>query len=510
MIQPPPNAIEQVNAERREDSGQSVITFDASQRRLFDDPARVIAVNFHRQKGKDFVAAGKAINEGCRDGDDWWIVGMTQAQADETYRKVLKFADAMKGLLKRMFGTDQVYEEREHYRDYDSEIDHMFEATARILRLPNGARIVSLPGRNPDSLAGRTGNLILTEFGLYPKGGHPHWDVLFPITTRQGFKFIMISTPRGKNTKFYEVCQNVDDFYSVHFCDIYKSVFEDGYQLYDAKGNPFPQKTRAEQEEAIATFRKIYNSESKWAREYECQFTGDLSSLIPWAQLERAADLGQGKPFDVIDVTGEQRVGAMLDALRADARDGARIEVGWDVARRKHYSSIWVNIARHAQPKHLRFNIRMRDCPFEVQREFVCAVMDANRYSVGAGDATGMGMESNETLKRRYRNGDRWLAHTFTATGKREVASALVTAFGDGGQTLPALAGETKYVATDLYAVQKDDTGANLVIEETPNPLLPDSHCDIAYSGGLSRVAGAQNTRMPYEAVSMEEAPLGW
>ena len=36
---------------------EAMIRFDPSQRRLFDDPSRIIAVNWHRQKGKDFVTA---------------------------------------------------------------------------------------------------------------------------------------------------------------------------------------------------------------------------------------------------------------------------------------------------------------------------------------------------------------------------------------------------------------------------------------------------------------------
>ena len=92
----------------------------------------------------------------------------------------------------------------------------------------------------------------MTEFGLYPKGGYEHWGVLFPIITRGSFKIVIISTPRGKNTKFYELMQNEDGDYSTHTCDIYKSVFEEGYQLLDSKGRPFPQSTREEQEAAIA------------------------------------------------------------------------------------------------------------------------------------------------------------------------------------------------------------------------------------------------------------------
>jgi phage FluMu gp28-like protein len=470
---------------------KSMITLDPSQRRFFDDAARVIAVNFHRQKGKDFTAACKALNEGCKTAQDWFIVGMTQAQADETFRKCKLIVKGMKELLKRMFNSDRVIEEEpEHYIDYDKEIEHKFECSSRILRLPNGARIVSLPGRNPDTLAGRTGNLILTEFGLYPKGGYEHWDVLFPITTRLGFKFIMISTPRGKNTKFYEVFSNPEGFYSTHFCDIYKSVFEDGYQLYDAKGQPFPQNTREEQALAIATFRRIYNSESKWPREYECQFTGDLSSLVPWAELERAAQMGESRPFDFVDVTlSGHPLGPVWLAMKAEIASGGRVEVGWDVARTSHISAIPINFARQNQPKHLRFLVMMHNLPFEEQRAFAHAAMDLRYGSVGAGDATGLGRESNEALERFYRG--RWEAFQFTQNGKRELASNLRTAFNDGTQTLPSHKTH-KFVSTDIYAIQKDDTGGQMVLEETPNPLLPASHCDIGWGVALMRNAGAK------------------
>jgi phage FluMu gp28-like protein len=473
----------------------SVIEFDPSQRRLFTDRARVIVVNWHRQKGKDFTAAAKAVDQAMMTGQSWYIVAMTQAQADETFAKCRKVADGAKALLKRMYGSDRVDEEAESYVDYDRQIDHAFQATARILRLPNGGRVVSLPGRNPDTLAGRSGNLILTEFGLYPGGGYAHWEVLFPIVTRGGYRLVVISTPRGRNTKFYELFTNADGFYSVHFCDIRKSVFEDGYVLYDAQGQPFPTGTDEEKELAIATFRRIYNSESKWPREYECQFTGDLSSLIPWAELERAAQLGDGLPFDWLQIERDgSPLGPVWHALKSEAAAGVRPEVGWDVARRGNLSALTLNLARPNRPKHLRFVVTMKGVDYATQRSFVQAVMRLGNLSVGYGDATGLGNESNEVLAGLYP--DRWTPFMFTASGKRELASSLRTAFSDAAQTLPSLKTH-KAIATDLYAIQKDDTGANLTLEETANPLLPDSHCDVAYSLGLNRLAGARNTVMP-------------
>lgn len=484
----------------------SVIHFDPSQRLLFTDPARVIVVNWHRQKGKDFTAAAKAVDQAIETGQSWYIVALTQAQADETFAKCKLVAEAEKALLKRRFGSDRVEEEAESFTDYDREIDQAFACTARILRLPGGGRVVSLPGKNPDTLAGRSGNMILTEFGLYPKGGYEHWKVLFPITTRGGYKLIAISTPRGKNTKFYEIFSNPENFYSVHFCDLHKSVFEDGYQLYDAKGLPFDQSTDLAKETAIATFRRIYADEGGWQREYECQFTGDLSALVPWAELERAGQLPNADGFVFRRFDGESALRPIPQAF-ADAMAGRRLAVGWDVARHGHLSVVSANLLAAGKPSRLAVLIAMRDCSFEFMRHVVSGVMDLSRASVGYGDATGLGMESNEVLAKKYR--DRWTPFTFTAPGKREVASALRTAFSDGMQTLPPLEGPYKFVATDLYAIQADTTGANLIVSESANPLLEESHCDIAYSIGLARLAESRNARPPLPA-PLKEMPIGW
>lgn len=482
----------------------SVIRFDASQRRLFEDPARVIVVNWHRQKGKDFTAAAKAVDHALRSGQAWYIVALTQAQADETFNKCKAVAEIYKRLLKIQ---GRVEEEAEAFTDRDREIDQAFAATARILRLPGGGKVVSLPGKNPDTLAGRTGNMILTEFGLYPKGGYEHWKILFPITTRGGFKLIAISTPRGKNTKFYEIFSNPEQFYSVHFCDIRRSVFEDGYQLFDAQGNAFDQGTDEARERAIATFRRIYGDEGGWQREYECQFTGDLTALIAWAELERAGAMENPDGFVYRRIDGASAGGLPVGNPFAGALNGRRIAIGWDVARRGHLSVIAVNTLTVGKPSRLAAVIAMRDCSFEFMRSAVTALMDTSRGSVGHGDATGLGMESNEVLEKRYR--ERWTPFTFTAAGKREVASALKTGFSDGMQTLPPIDGPHKFVATDLYAIQADQTGASLLLSESPNPLLEESHCDIAYAIGLARLAGAKIAKEPLPP-PLARKPAGW
>jgi phage FluMu gp28-like protein len=358
---------------------------------------------------------------------------------------VPRVANVFKRLL-RIVGEDQISEYGSE--QYDKWLNQAFQFTAREIRFPNGGRVVSLPGRDPDTLAGLTGNIIFTEFGLFPGGGYDHWRVVFPLTTR-GFSCIVISTPRGKNTKFYELFINLDGLYSVHFCDIYKSVAEDGFVLRDNDGNPT----------TIEQFKKLYGDNAGFDREYGCQFTGDLSALITWAELERAAGLDNPDGF-TFRMIRDAQTPARSAAPFVGALAGVRLEVGWDVARRGDLSVIAVNKSvRPDVPKRLVAVIAMHNCTFEFMRAMVVSVMDTSRFSVGYGDATGLGMESNEALQTKYR--ERWTPHTFTGVGKREVASALKTAFSDGNQTIPPLDSEHKLVATDLYAIQKDDTGAN-------------------------------------------------
>lgn len=468
-----------------------VIRFDPSQRRLFDDPSRVIVVNWHRQKGKDFTAAAKAVDNAIRTGQSWYIVSLTQRQADATFDKCKQCVKIIKNLL-GIIGEDLIVEWGTE--QFDKSLNQSFQFTAREIRLPGGGRVCSLPGRDPDTLAGLTGNIIFTEFGLFPNGGYDHWRVVFPLTTR-GFQCVVISTPRGKNTKFYELFQNLEGAYSVHFCDIFRSVAEDGFVLRDNAGNPT----------TIEQFKRLYGDAAGFDREYGCIFSGDMSALIPWAELERAAELGREKGFVYRRFDGQQEPGSVAEF--AGALAGRSIAVGWDVARRGHLSVIACNLIVPTRPAELVCMIAMRDCSFDFMRAAVVGLMDTTRASVGYGDATGLGMESNEWLEKKYR--DRWTPFTFTASGKRDLASALRTAFSDAMQTLPPMDGPYKFVATDLYAIQKDDTGANLQLSETVNPLMEESHCDMAYALGLARLAGARSVRMPVPA-PQQFKPAGW
>ncbi|MHC4984182.1 MAG: hypothetical protein ACYTF6_13570 [Planctomycetota bacterium] len=462
----------------------SVIRFHPWQERFFRDTARVVLANWHRQAGKDFVAAGKAVDDAFRTGRDWYIVSVTQRQADATFAKCRIFAKAFRQVVKRQ---GEVRLSDREYIEYDRQIDHAFRCTARTLHLPGGGSVTALPGRDPDTLAGLTGCIIFTEFGLFPNGGYDHWRVVFPLSTR-GYQVLVISTPRGKNTKFYELCRD-REVYSVHFQPITKSVAE-GFVLHDNQGRPT----------TLEEFKRIYGDESGWRREYLCEFTGDLEALVKWALLEQASDLG-GIVYDFKWIRVEGDAGWEGDFFRALVDTTGRIEIGWDVARTGHLSALWVNETFRPAPRELRRLVIMHKTSFALQREIVTAAMGCSPRSVGCGDATGLGMDSNETLHTRY--GDRWEPVTFTASSRRDLASVLATSYDDGEQILPPMSGPAaaKFIHTDIYSLQCDRTGSQLKIVESPNPLLPESHADLAWANALARRAGQIAFAEPYVSV---------
>lgn len=463
---------------QREQSASGVIELYPYQRRFFADDARVLIAIWCRQAGKDFSTACKAVDHAIRTRQDWFIVSLTQRQADATFAKCKQVADAFKQAFKLV--GEITYTDGEEYLEYNAEIDETFHCRARTLQLPGGGSVTSLPGRDPDNLAGLTGNVIFTEFGLFPKGGYNHWRVVFPLATR-GFKVIVISTPRGKNTKFFDLV-GAPETYSVHFVDIHRAV-ADGMPLRGEDGRPI----------TIEQLRKLYGDEAGWRREYLCEFTGDLESLVKWAQLVAAGELGRDLPFNFLRV--EDGAGWRAGFFKALRDIEGRAEVGWDVARHRDLSSLWVNVARPNHVRTLRYLVLMHRDSFALQREIICSAMDTRPTNVGCGDSTGLGMDSNETLAAKYPG--RWLEHTFTLTGKRLIGSLLRTCYDDQDQTIPPTDGEHKCVATDIYAVQKEGDSETLKLVETENPLLPESHCDVAYSNGLARKAGGIEFAQP-------------
>ena len=450
---------------------KTVFSWRPYQEEFIGDRKHVQVRFWCRQSGKDETASFKAVLEGLQGHPGDWLIGsVTQRQADNSHEKAARHARAIARLMCN-----------ETEESFSSRIGgKTFTFTRRILELPTGVRIISLPGRDPDAWAGFTANVILTEFALFPNGGHKHWRVVAPIALTNGLDVYVITTPRGKDTKAYELRQNRKGRYSVSVVDIARAV-RDGLVLRDEDGAPC----------SIEQFREIYGDPVGWQSEYLVQETDDLDALLSWAEIEGGYEAYEFALLDLADNRGYDRQLENVFAQRLRPLSG-RLTVGWDVARKKDLSVLWFN-EEVAGRQFLRLLIIMRRCTFAFQREGILEqAMESLPGLCGRGDSTGLGMESNERLEQKY-GLFRWQGMNFSGS-KVALASRLKNTWQDKRQVIPVSA---DMVAMDMHGLQKERRGDRLIIHETSNAIEPDSHCDFAWANALALEAAATNTAEP-------------
>lgn len=446
--------------------GSAIVKLTDYQMAAIQDQHRIVVLKWCRQAGKDFTTSLKAVIDALATGQNWYIVSLTQRQALATAKQAQMHVRAILGFLPEL-GVSE-------------EIINKIKITSYGIQLPNGAEIKALPGKDPDAIAGLTGNVIFTEMGLFPNGGVDHWRVVFPLISR-GFKIWAISTPRGKETKFAELCRNPQGKYSVHVVDIYTAV-KGGLKLTDENGKP----SRPEDLEAL------YNDPSGWSREYLCLEGEDHDPLIgwdyihncmadyeiPWIHIEGMTDL-RGQFDTVID--------SFFAPIRAKML--GRPVGGWDIAVTGDMSA-WtfgdvlgdVTWARGLVTAH-----KVDD--FDYQRDVTRNMLKAGATVIG--DASGLGRDACQTLEKEYPNQFKGLV--LTSDSKCELCVQGMQTFQGGKFRLPKGLLEWQY---DIHALAKESVGVakRLRVVQTKNPLLKYSHCDIAVSTFMMIDAGQTGT----------------
>ncbi len=438
-----------------------------------------------RQTGKDFTASLAAVLDAIESGQNWYIVSLTQRQALATAKKAQTHAKAILGALMEMTENEEWI--------------NGVKLTSYGLRLPNGAEIVALPGKDPDALAGLTGNVIFTEMALFPDNGEKHWKVVFPLTTR-GFRVICISTPRGPETKFSELRRNAQGLYRVLNVTIHDAV-AGGMRLTDESG-------KACDPEYL---RRLYNDEAGWSREYLCIEGDDHEPLIPWKTIH---DCGINYEIPVVEIKGrvgiavrdlvEQFDASQPDNLFAQVRSQLKGSplLGWDVATSGDFSVVTYG-ERLAGVAVLRAMVVMHGVEdYDYQEGVVKAAMDT--VAVGTGDASGIGRQTCQNMVKRYGEA-RFGALVFTTATKTPLFTQLRQEMQSGRVCYPAGLDILKY---DIHALGRRGMGVGgtiLRVETNRNTLDQRSHADMATSLALM-VNAAQGDGGPTFAESAGRA----
>ena len=402
----------------RPEFNKKLINFYEYQTRWMEDDSRFKIGMMSRQAGKSFCTAAEIVKD-CIEHErkgkktHWVVLSRGERQALEYMHKniipmVKAFYVLYSAILKNQAPPEiketEYVVDRETVSGKTEQVRYKsFEVT-----LPSGSRITALPA-NPDTAVGYSANVLLDEFALHADS-RAIWTALYPTITR-GYKIRIISTPRGKNNKFYELMTDKDSVWSQHRVTIHDAVS----QGLDVN---------------IEELKAGLNDDEVWAQEYELEWAEGSATALLWEDIIACEREGAGDP---------------------DGFLGGDVYVGNDIAGKGN--DLWVTIPLEDVQGvlWLREILTRRKASFAQQDKLLDAVMERYRAIKVGMDETGLGAKPVEDAQGRY-GASRVAGVVFTQSIKHDMVQLLQTVFQDRTIALPM--GNAK-LRTDLYSIKK-------------------------------------------------------
>jgi phage FluMu gp28-like protein len=209
-----------------------------------------------RQTGKDFTMQGEAVEDCLEKPTEWMIAAPSERQALDSLDQGKLWADGWD------FHIKDIFEERE-----GNTSQHLLKS-AEIL-FENGSRMRAVPGK-PDTVRGRSANVILTEFDFFEQPAAT-WKAILPSITnplRGGEKKVRIgTTPNGTGSAAHKIFTKDDSKdklqWSRHLVTIYHAVL---------MGLPVD----------VQQIKELMDDPDGFAQEFLCQFLDTTNVLLPY------------------------------------------------------------------------------------------------------------------------------------------------------------------------------------------------------------------------------------
>lgn len=439
------------------------------------DTARFKHGRWSRQTGKSFVSTLEAVDDCFARRTEWLLLSRGERQSKKLIAEAKKHALAY-GLAAEEIESD--------YREADT-VYKMLE-----LRIPNGSALYGLPA-NPDTARGWSANVLLDEFAFH-KDSRAIWTALYPTITR-GYKLRVLSTPNGKNNKFYELESN--ERFSKHLIDIYAAV-AGGLDLRDEDGQII---TPDQLMEAMGDREAA-------EQEYLCLYIDEATAFIGYELITECED-----PDADVEPAWASRLCAQAqaayDATKAGNEAGGNrllaqakeellalsfehdLYLGMDIGRKRDLTVIWIDEKRE-QRKHAAAIISLRRAPF-YQQWFVLQVLlshpQARRF---CGDQSGLGMNLVENAQLKF--GSKVEGIDFTTANKEKLATDLKQSLEDHRRVFPA----DRTVRESLHSVRRYSTatGHFRFDAERTDEI---GHADHFWAAALAELASSGPTTRP-------------
>lgn len=304
------------------------------------------------------------------------------------------------------------------------------------IEFKNGKRINALTS-NPKAFRSKGGKLVLDEFGFHADGD-AMWKAARPIIT-WGYPVRIISTLNGKANRYYQIVSDAERkaasggkaLWSLHTITIVEAVAQGladkilGRRLTDA-----------ERQQWLDDEREAVGDEDAWSQEYMCIALDGDSHWLDWALITACESAEAGKP---------------------ELYAGGKAFAGWDPARRRDGSCVWVNepVGDVEWNRYFVFMQKMKFADQFKQLDWVFDHFDIQRLCI---DQTGMGEKIVEDAKLRYGE-HRVEGVLMTAPTKQHLATLVKQRMEDRRVRISA----DRDVRSEHHAVKKTTTIAGNV-----------------------------------------------
>ena len=398
------------------------------------DTARFKHGRWSRQTGKSFISTLSAVDDCFSRRTEWLLLSRGERQSKKLIAEAKKHAMAYSVAAEEIEST---------YNEADN-VYKMLE-----LRFPNGSAIYGLPA-NPDTARGWSANVLLDEFAFH-KDSRAIWTALYPTITR-GYKLVVLSTPNGKNNKFFELESN--ERFSKHVVTIYDAVAggldlrdEDGQlitpdQLMDAMGD----REAAEQE-------------------YLCLYVDEATAFIPYDLITEGEDpdaevepawatrlLTQAQDAYAIVKAGNEAGG---ERLLAEAKEEYlsvpflnELFIGMDIGRKRDLTVIWIDEKKERRSQAVAI-LSLRRAPFYQQWFVLQVLLSHSKVRRFCGDQSGLGMNLVENANLKF--GSKVEGIDFTSANKETLATKLKQSLEDHRRVFPA----DRIICESLHSVRR-------------------------------------------------------
>lgn len=265
-----------------------------------EDKSRFKISLMARQTGKDFTSESEAAEDCQVKKTEWMIAAPSERQALDSLDQGKVWAEAF----------DLKVDDYQERRESGSET---LLKSAEII-FSNGSRMRAVPGK-PDTVRGRSANLLLTEFDFF-ENPSATWRAVLPSITnplRGGEKKVrLISTPNGSGSAMHAIWSKVDTAkmkWSRHLVTIYHAVL---------MGLPVD----------VEQLRQAFDDADGFAQEFLCQFLDVATVLLP---------------YELIAGCESVEASEVVDAEYWATKSTFPVDLGIDFGRKKDLTVSWAS-----------------------------------------------------------------------------------------------------------------------------------------------------------------------